>query len=202
MSGPALMVPPAELDDQKQNRPGSRLASVTLIHGLLVAALAISALVLFADSCGGGDLCLGGLLGIVGLAVAGVVLIGLAVRAYAGRSSILVAIDSLVAVILGPTVFRELLSLSFNPATLFAIGVVVLAIAGAVLAAREVSRHRVERVVLVAALILIGVVVGLGRVDGTVGLAIVALVIGATVWPQPMALAGADPATEAGPTAD
>ena len=126
------------------------------------------------------------------LAVAGVMLIGLAVRAYAGRSSILVAIDSLLAVILGPTVFRALLSLSFNPATLFAIGVVVLAIAGAVLAAREVSRHPAERVILVCALVLVGVVFGLGRVDGIVGVAIVAVVIGATLWPQPMAPADAD----------
>src|SRR6185436_19135271 len=47
-------VPPAELDDEEQAQPGSRPAPVTLIHGLLVAALAISALVLFTDSCGGG----------------------------------------------------------------------------------------------------------------------------------------------------
>lgn len=197
MSGPAPLVPPAEHVNHR-NRPGSRLASVIFIHGLLVAGLAISAVALLADPCGGGgDLCLGGAVGLMGLVAAGVVLIGLAVRAIRGRSSVLVAIDSLLAVILGPSVFRGVISVSVNPAALFIIGVVVLAIAGAVLAAREVSGHRVERGILVVALIIIGVVFGLGRPDGgTVAVAIVAVVIGATLWPQPTAIA------EAGPTED
>ena len=59
----------------------------------------------------------------MGLAVAGVVLIGLAVRGVCGtlldprRDQFAVR-----RVVLGPSAFRTLLSLSFNPATLLAIG--------------------------------------------------------------------------------
>jgi hypothetical protein len=92
-----------------------------------------------------------------------VLLIGLAIRAFAHRSSPIVVLDVLAASVLAPAVLGSVLSAYINVASLVAIVLVGLLLAGAVLAVREIATNPLERMATVAILVFL---IGLMAVSG------------------------------------
>ena len=135
---------------------------VTRIHVALALILGTGALLLMAGGCGGSDVCPGPVLGLFAGAALAVLLIGLAIRAFAHRSSPIVILDVLAASVLAPAVLGSVLSGLSGP-SLVAIVLVGVLLAGAVLAVREVAIHRLERMATVAILVFL---IGLMAVSG------------------------------------
>ena len=145
---------------REESQP-SRL--VTRIHVALALILGVGALLLMVGGCGGSDMCPGPVLGLFAGAALLVLLVGLAIRAFAGRSSPIVVLDVLAASVLAPAVLGSVLSAYINVASLVAVVLVGLLLAGAVLAVREVATHRLERMATVAILVFL---IGLMAVGG------------------------------------
>lgn len=149
------------------------------VHGALVALVALLGLSFLVDPCGGGgDLCLGGVVGLMALAVAGFGIIGLAAWRFGGRASPLLVLDCLLIAVLGPSAVA---ASGYGPANLTTLGlvaVVLLAVVGAALAGRAVAPHRVE------AILALVVMAGLAtqRDAGGIGVAIVGLIALALGW--------------------
>jgi hypothetical protein len=122
------------------------------LHAALVALVAAFALWFLADPCGGGgDLCLGGVVGVSLLAFVGVGIGGISVWWLGRRASPLLVWDSILVTIAG-----GLLATSSGygaaPVMLGVLAAVLLGVPAAVLAGRAVSGHRIERLVAVIAL--------------------------------------------------
>jgi hypothetical protein len=128
------------------------LSRMVRIHLILLAIIAITVVGLIGSGCGSGDLCPGPQLGIV----AGVFGVLMAVALVAARAtdhaSPLVVIDTIVAAPLVVVPLVPFLGGTFTLAHVVGVAVLVLTIAGAVLAARIVAAHRRERLVLAVAL--------------------------------------------------
>ena len=142
------------------------------IHAALVAILALLGLSFLADPCGGGgDLCLGGALGLGTLGVAAFGAAGIVIWWAAHRASPLLVFDSTLTVVGG----YSILEAGGSGPTLFRLGtflITVVGVAGTFLAGRAVAAHRVERLLALAA--LVGVVV-LGGAGGSVAVLILGL---------------------------
>jgi hypothetical protein len=123
------------------------------LHAALAAAVALFGLTFLLDPCGGGgDLCLGGVVGLSTLGVAGLVLAGLAVWKAAHRAVLLLVLDSVCAAVAWYIVSRG--ADIRVPFVLLGCQVVLaLAVLGSVLAGRAVVRHRIETVSAVAFLV-------------------------------------------------
>jgi len=123
------------------------------LHLALAAAVALFGLSFLLDPCGGGgDLCLGGVVGLSTLGVAGLVLIGLAVWKVARRASPVLVLDSMVAAVAWSVVSRgadiRVPFVLLGSQIAFA-----LAVIGAVLSGRAVIRHRIETVIAMGLLV-------------------------------------------------
>ncbi len=123
------------------------------LHLLLAAAVSLFGLSFLLDPCGGGgDLCLGGVVGLSTLGVAGLVLIGLVIWKVGRRASPLLVLDSVFAGIAWYIVSRgEDIRVPF--VVLGGQAVLVLGILGAVASGREVVAHRVETVLTIGVLV-------------------------------------------------
>ena len=123
------------------------------VHGALVVLIALLGLSFLLDPCaGGGDLCLGGVVGLTALAVAGFAAIGLAAWRFGRHGSPLLVLDCVLVALLGPT---ALANAGYGPASLAAAGfmlVVLVALVGGVLAARAVAPHPRETILVLVVL--------------------------------------------------
>jgi hypothetical protein len=172
------------------------------VHGALVALLGLSFLF---DPCGGGgDLCLGGVVGLMALAVAGFGAIGIAAWRFGRRASPLLVLDCLLIAVLGPSAVA---ASGYGPANLTTSGlmvIVLLALVGAALAGRAVASHPVEAIL--ALVIMAGLATQ--RDAGGVGvlvIGVIALVLGRVLARtlSPVAVGAPPSATEvATPRAD
>jgi hypothetical protein len=141
------------------------------LHAALIAVIALFGLSFLLDPCGGGgDLCLGGAIGLAALGIAALGAVGIAIWLFGHRASPLLVLDSLLAV-LGVAVLFEVGS---HGPLQFALGALLMAglgLAATALAGRAVAPHRIERLVAVAGLVGVAILAG----GGQGGLAIVAL---------------------------
>ena len=145
------------------------------LHAALVALVVAFAISFVADPCGGvGDLCLGGVVGLALIAVAGIGVGGIITWALGRRASPLLVWDALLATFSGAT----LVSVGGNAVPLLELGVfsvACLSVPGAILTARRVVPHRIERIVgivALAAFVLAGVAGILVALVGLIALAI------------------------------
>ena len=149
------------------------------VHGALSALVALLGLSFLFDPCGGGgDLCLGGVVGLMALGVAGFGAIGLGVWRFGRRASPLLVLDCLLIAVLGPS---ALAASGYGPANLTTSGLVVivlLALVGAALAGRAVAPHRVEAIL--ALVIMAGLATQ--RDAGGIGVPIIGLIALGLGW--------------------
>src|SRR6188474_1414431 len=97
-----------------------------------------------ANPCGGGgDLCLGGLVGLMALGVAGIGLLGLGLWLIWQRATLLVLHDSVLVAVLGPIALASSTSGPGGLAVLALILVALLAVVAVVVAASQVAAHRI-----------------------------------------------------------
>jgi hypothetical protein len=154
------------------------------LHAALVSVIALFGLSFLADPCGGGDLCLGGILGLVTLGVAAFGAVGIVIWRAGHRASPLLVLDCALVALAGYTLFQIS---PYGPALVMlgALLTAALGLPGAVLAGRAVMTHRIERLLAVAALAGVAVFGGGGGV-AVLGLGLLALGAG---WllarPQP-----------------
>ena len=172
-------------------------APIVGLHLALVALLGLLGLSFITDPCGGGgDLCLGGIVGLMALGVAGFGLLGLGLWQFWRRAALLVIVDSILVAVLGPIALASTAYGSLGLAPLGMMGVAVLAVVGVVFAASHVATHRIEPVVVLAVLGLLAT----NRDSGGPGAFVVALVALAIGWfvarsgtePEPAAITPAD----------
>jgi hypothetical protein len=141
------------------------------LHVGLIAVLTLFGLSFLLDPCGGGgDLCLGGAVGLATLVVAAYGGVGIVIWVAGHRASPLLVLDCLL-VILGVTIVFDVGS--DGPATTSLGGLLMagLGLPAAVLAGRAVATHWIERLVAVAGLLGVAVLAG----GGAGGLGVVAL---------------------------
>ena len=149
------------------------------LHLALVAVVAAFGLSFLLDPCGGGgDLCLGGALGLVTLGVAAVGVVGIVIWWGTKRASPLLVLDSVLVAFGG---FTTIEIGPYGPATttlgtalLVAVGVPAGALAG-----RAVAGHRIERLLAIAA--LAGVAI-LGGGGGALAVLVIGLLALAAGW--------------------
>lgn len=172
------------------------------VHGALVVLIALLGLPFLLDPCGGGDLCLGGVVALTAFAVAGFGAIGLAAWRFGRRGSPLLVLDCVLVALLGPS---SLSTAGYGPASLAEagfVGIVLLALVGAVMAGRAVAPHRRETIL--ALVVLAGLATQ--RDAGGIGVAVVGVVALALGWilartvpllpaAEPPPVAGPPPAT-------
>jgi hypothetical protein len=161
------------------------------IHAGMATLVALFGLSFLLDPCGGGgDLCLGGVVGVVSLSYAGIGIGAMATWWLARRASPLLVWDSILVTLAGAT----LIGSGGGPVPLITLGLVgllMLGVPGAVLSGRAVSRHRIERIVAIIALLattLLGIGVIVVAIVGTVALLIGWFLergAGASTTPQP-----------------
>jgi len=193
MSGPSGWVPFSQLVDQYRPPPKTGQPLVAKVHIALVIVLAVGMVAALSNPCGnGGDLCLGGLLGLMAGGAGLLVLIALGFRAVVHRASPLVLIDVGLGALLAPAVLIPGSDLSL--ALVMVMAIVGLAVLGAILAAREVSQHRLERVVLAAFVVGVAVLFS-GQRAGVYGLPVSVIAIVALFWSpsQPPATRSPEP---------
>lgn len=146
------------------------------LHAALAVLIALFGLSFIADPCGGGgDLCLGGVLGLWTLGAAGFGAIGLAIWQVLKRASPLLVWDSALLALAGGI----LVSTSGDGPLTTMLGlvlIVLLAFPGAALAARSVATNRIETLVVVV--LLVGTAAYLGDDGGVAVLAIGLLALG------------------------
>jgi hypothetical protein len=146
------------------------------IHAALVLIVGAFGISFLADPCGGGgDLCLGGVVGLVAIAYAGIGIGAIATWWLARRASPLLVWDSILVTLAGAT----LVSSGGGGALIVIVGftgTLLLGVPGVILAGRAVAGHRYERILAVVALFattLLGV-----ELLAVVAVGIVALAIG------------------------
>jgi hypothetical protein len=167
-------------------------APIAGLHLALVALLGLLGLSFIADPCGGGgDLCLGGLVGLMALGVAGFGLLGLGLWQLWRRATLLVILDSVLVAVLGPIALQ---STAYGPGGLAALGMIgtaLLALVGVVFAASHVARHRLESIVVLVALGALA----LNRDTGGPGVLVVGVVALALGWLVARSSTAAEPVT-------
>ena len=175
------------------------------VHGALSVLVALLGLSFLFDPCGGGgDLCLGGVVGLMALAVAGFGAIGLASWRFGRRASPLLVLDCLLIAALGPSALAASGYGSANLATSGLMLIVLLALVGAALAGRAVAPHRREAIV--ALVVMAGLATQ--RDAGGIGVLVVGITALALGWVlartmPPAGLDGGPPTTAiASPRAD
>jgi hypothetical protein len=172
------------------------------VHGALVVLIALLGLSFLLDPCGGGgDLCLGGAVGLMALAVAGFGAIGLATWRFGRRASPLLVLDCVLVALLGPS---ALANAGYAPASLAAagfMGIVLLALVGAVTAGRAVVPNRAETVLALAAMAALATQRDAGGI-GVVVVGVVALALGWILARTVPRAGGAGPTGRAGSRPD
>jgi len=151
-------------------------APIAGLHLALVALLGLLGLSFITAPCG--DLCLGGLVGLMAFGVAGFGLLGLGLWQFWRRATLLVILDSVLVAVLGPIALQ---SSAYGSAGLAGIGMIVvalLAVVGVVFAASHVVGHRVESIVVLVALGGLA----LNRDTGGPGVLVVGIVALAIGW--------------------
>lgn len=146
------------------------------LHAALVVIIALFGLSFLLDPCGGGgDLCLGGALGLVTLGAAIFGAIGIVIWLAAHRASLLLILDSVLvtlAVFTLPSVAAD------GPATT-TLGLLLLAVLGipaGALAGSAVATRRIEPLVAIVLLVGVAVLGGGGAGAATmVGLGLLAI---------------------------
>jgi hypothetical protein len=144
------------------------------IHAALVAIVAAFGIYFVADPCGGGDMCLGGVVGLVAIAYAGIGIGSITAWWLARRASPLLVWDSILVTLAGATLLTSGGGVPIVTGGLA--GTLLFGIPGVVLAGREVSRHKYERIAAVVALLattLLGV-----ELLAVVAVGVVAMAIG------------------------
>jgi hypothetical protein len=150
------------------------------MHAALIAIIALFGLSFLLDPCGGGgDLCLGGALGLTTLGVAAFGVVALLVWGIGRRASPLLVLDCTL-VVLAVAVLAASAFSGPAPVTLGALLMVVLGVPAAALAARAVATHRVESVVAFAALIGVAILGGGGA--GGVAVPVLGLAVLGLAW--------------------
>ena len=125
------------------------------LHAALLIVITLAGLSFLLDPCGGGgDLCLGGVVGltILGVALAGAV--GIVIWLAAQRASPLLVLDCMILTV---AVYLLLSADPYGPQTTLLVGqlLAVLALPSAALAGARVATHRIESVG--AAVVLVGI---------------------------------------------
>lgn len=147
------------------------------VHLALAALLALFGLSFIADPCGGGgDLCLGGIAALFAFAAAGLGALGLVIWRLRRRASPLIVWDSALLALSG---FVYLSTSPYGPTTPL-LGAELIALFGllaAALAGMAVVTHRIERLLVVAALVAIAVLGGEGGI-AVLGIGLLALGVG------------------------
>jgi hypothetical protein len=134
---------------------------VAKVHIALLAILAVSSVGLIGAGCGGIDLCPGPQLGVFTAVILVILGACLAVRAFAGRSSPLAVFDAVLGAFTLGSAISNVLGAYVTPLSIAITVLSVLAIVGAVLAAREVPGQGRERTVLIVALIIVIILLSL-----------------------------------------
>jgi len=167
------------------------------VHLALVALLAFATIVLFRVPVGNADCCVPiAALGLFTLGELVIVLVGIAIAGTTGRHSPLAFVDAAITAplaVLVPEVFGTTDS-SMAAIPLVAAGLLIVGLASAILAARVVREHRIERVVLGGALVLVAVFSLAAPSAVIVPLAVLAVLL----WPNLEGL-GANPTDPPGP---
>jgi hypothetical protein len=167
-------------------------APIIGLHLALVAVLGLFGLSFLANPCGGGgDLCLGGLVGLMALGVAGFGLLGLGLWQFWRRATLLVILDSVLVAVLGPIALQ---SSGYGAAGLAGLGIIVvalLAVVGVAFAVSPVVAHRLEPIVVLVALGALA----LNRDTGGPGVLIVGVIALALGWFVARSASSKEPAT-------
>jgi hypothetical protein len=148
---------------------------VVRIHAALVAIVAAFGTNFVLDPCGGGgDLCLGGVVALASFAFAGIGIGSIATWWLGHRASPLLVWDSILVTLAGTTLASSMGGGA--PIVIFGFsGVLLLGVPGAILSGQAVSRHKVERLLAIAALAAT-MLLGIGLIVVTiVGLASMAI---------------------------
>ena len=155
---PAARAATAETDGEHQSGPPS---AITIVNGCLAALLALAAVVLLSNPCGGGDLCVGGLVGLYAGGAALVMVLFLGVRSALKLSSPIAAADVAIAT-LAASVLGSLRVLSAtsslrgpNAGLIVLLGIGALMLVVGLKAVAEVRPHSIERTVLLVTLVAI-----------------------------------------------
>jgi hypothetical protein len=123
------------------------------VHGALVVLVALLGLSFLLDPCpGGGDLCLGGVLGLISLGVAGYGAVGLTAWRFERRASPLLVLDCLLVAVLGPI---GISAAGDGPTSLAVFGLqiaLLFALVGVAITGRAVVAHRLETILSLAVL--------------------------------------------------
>lgn len=147
------------------------------LHLALAIVVALFGLSFLLDPCGGGgDLCLGGIVGLSALGAAGIILAGLALWRVARRASPLLVLDSVVTGIAWPIVAQGS-DVRVPFALLGAQLVLVLGALGAAAAGRAIVKHRVETALTLAVLAGVAAFVRFMELE-IIGTGVAALVVG------------------------
>lgn len=132
------------------------------LHVALVAIIALFGLSFLLDPCGGGgDLCLGGAVGLLSLGVAAVGIVAIVVWVAAHRASPLLVLDAVLVTLAAYT----LPSVVPGGPVLTTLGVLLLAVLGVpagAMAGRAVATHRIERLLAAGVFVAWGVLGGAG----------------------------------------
>ena len=147
------------------------------LHAALAILITLFGLSFFADPCGGGgDLCLGGVVGLGALGAAVFGAIGIGIWWLTKRASPLLVWDSALLALAGGILVN---SSGEGPLALMLglVLIVLLSLSGGALAARSVMGSRIETLIVVA--LLVGVAVYVGDEGGIAVLAIGVLFLGA-----------------------
>ena len=146
------------------------------LHAALVAIVVAFGLSFLLDPCGGGgDLCLGGVVGVVALTYAAIGIGSIITWRLARRAAPLLVWDSLLITLAGAT----LLSSMGGGAPLIVLGltgVLLFGVPGVILAGQAVTRHRYEPLAAIAGLAAT-MLLGVGLIVA-VGVGVAALGIG------------------------
>jgi hypothetical protein len=164
------------------------------LHAGLVVIVAAFGLYFLLDPCGGGsDLCLGGVVALVALTYAGIGIGSIITWRLGHRASPLLVWDSVLVTLAGATLLVSMAG-GLLIVILGIVAMLVLGVPGAILSGRAVSRHKVERLLALAALaatILLG--------DAFIAVVVVGLVALAIGWLLGRRPAAAHVAIEADP---
>lgn len=150
MSGPATGRP--------TDRAGRGPAPILLLHGALVVVLAIVTILFFAVPTSAADCCIPvAIFGVVTLGELLAVLVGLAIAGTTGRHSPLAVFDAITTAPFALFVLSGSPDLGGPTAGIVLVAPVLLLVgtAAAILAARVVREHDLERYVLAGALVLV-----------------------------------------------
>jgi len=164
------------------------------VHLVFVALLGVATLVLFAVPTGAGDCCVPvAIFGVITLGELIAVLAGIAVAGVTGRHSPLAIVDAMVTAPLAALIPPAFAATSGPTGAILplSMGVLVVGLASAILAARVVRERDLERIVLACALVLMAAFSF--AVPATI--VVPAVVLVALLWPHVEASTDPDAST-------